>query len=163
MGSAVNITSTGWQAELKFLTCLRFPKAELQNWSVNVFRHIRRYHRLCRNPIDITLENKAQAGAITRFENIEPPIRLSMLPFLASSTITEGNTNSITINGGLDLKYGLNESFTLDMTLVPDLEMFRQSVPTYLLLKFNTRRDFLLKALSIWWMFLRRPMICYCN
>ena len=120
---AANITSTGWQAEFKIpYSALRFPKAELQNWSVNVFRHIRRYRAdYAWNPIDITLENKSlQAGAITGFKNIEPPIRLSMLPFLASSALTEGNTNSFTINGGLDLKYGLNESFTLDMTLVPD-------------------------------------------
>ena len=28
--------------------------------------------------------------------------------------------NTTTFNGGMDIKYGINQAFTLDMTLIPD-------------------------------------------
>jgi hypothetical protein len=34
--------------------------------------------------------------------------------------LSQGNANSQSFHGGADVKYGINESFTLDMTLIPD-------------------------------------------
>ena len=42
------------------------------------------------------------------------------MPYLSTySSSYEGEIQN-QFNGGMDLKYGVNESFTLDMTLIPD-------------------------------------------
>ncbi|MBK7308749.1 MAG: hypothetical protein IPI88_18210 [Chitinophagaceae bacterium] len=39
-----------------------------------------------------------------------------MVPMLPK----ERKRTTATINGGMDVKYGINQAFTLDMTLIPD-------------------------------------------
>ena len=47
-------------------------------------------------------------------------MRLSFQPYVSSYlTHYNGNTD-LSFNGGLDLKYGINDAFTLDMILIPD-------------------------------------------
>ena len=72
----------GGMLSLKSLFCSAFSKSEVQDWSVNIVRHIRRYRAsYAWNPIDITNENiSSQAGTVKGFKNIEPPLRLSFLP-----------------------------------------------------------------------------------
>jgi hypothetical protein len=55
-------------------------------------------------------------------KNIEPPVRLSLSPYVASYAESKGDGSplNLVLKGGLDLKYGINESFTLDMMLIPD-------------------------------------------
>ena len=66
-----------------------------------------------------------QEGTLTIPEKIPPPLRLSFSPYLSSYENnspynTPGVKNTTyAVNGGLDVKYGINESFTLDATLVP--------------------------------------------
>ena len=113
----------GWYAEFKIpYSALRFPKNQQQDWSFNVKRHVRRYRETYSwNKLDLTNNNiSSQAGIIRGLKDISPPFRLSFLPYI-SSYVTHYNSNTdYNINGGVDLKYGLNESFTLDMTLIPD-------------------------------------------
>ncbi len=68
-----------------------------------------------------------QEGDLTGIEKVTPPVRLSFYPYLSHSYVnhypynTPGIKNTaISVDGGMDVKYGINESFTLDMTLVPD-------------------------------------------
>ena len=71
--------------------------------------------------LDMSKENIAiQTGQLHGFENIKPPLRMSFMPYLSTySSSYEGEIQN-QFNGGMDLKYGVNESFTLDMTLIPD-------------------------------------------
>jgi len=121
--SAVQIHDKGWSAEMEIpYAALRIPNTEIQEWGINISREIRRTRESYSwNPIDITKSNYgAQAGVLTGIKNIKTPLRLSLIPYISSYLdFFESETNSH-INGGLDLKYGINESFTLDMTLVPD-------------------------------------------
>ncbi len=113
----------GWYAEFEIpYSALRFPKSDVQDWSVNIERHIRRYRASYTwNPIDITNENiSSQAGTIKGFKHIEPPLRLSFLPYISSYATNYDGDTEYSLNGGMDVKYGINESFTLDMTLIPD-------------------------------------------
>lgn len=113
----------GWHAEFEIpYSALRFPKSDVQDWSVNIERHIRRYRASYTwNPIDITNENiSSQAGTIKGFKHIEPPLRLSFLPYISSYATNYDGDTEYSFNGGMDVKYGINESFTLDMTLIPD-------------------------------------------
>jgi hypothetical protein len=53
-------------------------------------------------------------------ENINTPTRLSFLPYFSTYINNyEGKTSS-SFNGGMDVKYGINDAFTLDTTLIPD-------------------------------------------
>jgi len=76
--SATHRDDKGWYAEFEIpYSALRFPKSEVQDWSVNIVRHIRRYRAsYAWNPIDITNENiSSQAGTVKGFKNIEGVIR----------------------------------------------------------------------------------------
>jgi hypothetical protein len=127
--SSVKILDNGWSVEMKIpYSALRFPNIENQTWGLQYFRIIRRF----REQIQWAPETKGNSnrlvywGKINGFKNIHPPVRLSLTPFISLygdhfPYNTEGMSNySKSINGGLDLKYGINESFTFDMTLMPD-------------------------------------------
>ena len=92
-------------------------------WAINMGRNIRRYRELYTwNPIDVEyIESIAlQAGLIDGIKDVNPPLRLSFMPYASvNASIYDGET-TFPYNYGMDLKYGINESFTLDMTLIPD-------------------------------------------
>lgn len=124
--SEVKITSEGWVAELEIPhSALRFPKTDgKQVWGLQFFRQIMRYREKDTwNYVDRNADGlNNQAGQLTGIHEIDPPLRLSVVPYL--SGYVEKNPDidhwSTFTNYGLDLKYGISESFTLDMTLVPD-------------------------------------------
>jgi len=85
-------------------------------------RGIRRYREFYSwNFVDIEQSLRSnQDGILTGIENITPPIRLSLYPYSSIYFENYNNSNQFYFNGGLDLKYGISENFTLDMTLIPD-------------------------------------------
>tara|TARA_B110000908_G_scaffold172774_1_gene243060 strand:+ start:8887 stop:11250 length:2364 start_codon:yes stop_codon:yes gene_type:complete len=121
--SATSITDFGWIAEIKLpYSALRFPKKEVQEWSFNVIRNIRRNRESYSwNYIDNSKSNIIeQAGKISGFKDIDPPVRLTLYPYTSGLAVNKDDTTLFNINGGLDVKYGINQSYTLDMTLIPD-------------------------------------------
>ncbi len=123
--SAVSITENGWIVEMAIpYSALRFPNRQVQEWGVNFWREIRRYRETSSwNFVDRRLDdNLSSLGLITGIAGIEPPTRLSFYPYvsayLENDGVYSGWGNSI--NGGMDVKYGISESFTMDMTLIPD-------------------------------------------
>jgi hypothetical protein len=125
--SRVRIHDKGWTVEMMIpYGALRFAKQEVQDWGLQALRFTRRNNeRSFWNPIDPQLDGFAnQFGLLTGLQNIEPPLRLSLSPYVsagyARSPVPGGFENDDFQNGGMDVKLGVNESFTLDMTLVPD-------------------------------------------
>ena len=129
--SAVNIDEFGWTIEIKIpYSSLRFPASEVQDWHVQFGREIRRLREYSYwSPIDPLIDGWVQqAGVVTSIENVKSPVRLSLTPYLSGYVNTTYNPNSntqklqsgIAYSAGLDLKYGINDAFTLDMTLIPD-------------------------------------------
>lgn len=127
--SKTKITDIGWTAEFKIpYSALRFPTIDIQTWGMEIFRSIRRN----RESDNWALQKKGVQnnmvywGKLKGLENIQAPIRLSFYPYISSGLQTKdkeegaGTDKSWSFAGGLDLKYGINESFTLDMTLLPD-------------------------------------------
>ena len=120
--SAVDINDRGWSAEIAIpLSQIRFPDNN-STWALNMFRNIRRYREeYSWNPIDVKFENFAlQSGLLDGIKNVESPIRLSFMPYASIYADSYNGETTFPYNYGMDLKYGLNESFTLDMTLIPD-------------------------------------------
>ena len=115
----------GWQVEIKIpYSAIRIPKTGQQLWGVNFWRQIKRVREWSVwNFVNKEIsEPTSQEGLLTGIENIDPPLRLALYPYLSgySQFDTTLSNASYSLNGGLDLKLGLDESFTLDMTLIPD-------------------------------------------
>lgn len=126
--SEVKINDDGWVAEV-FIPyfILRFPKKPVQEWGLNMEREVFRTRtRYSWNHVD----NQKGAfslydGEIHGIENIKTPTRLSFQPYISAyANNYDGNTD-FNFNGGLDLKYGISDAFTLDMILIPDFGQAR--------------------------------------
>ena len=120
--SSVSIIDNGWIAEIAIpFSSLRFANNS-QPWALNLTRNLRRNREVYSwNPINVSYQNRSlQSGLLEGISNIETPLRLSFMPY-SSIYLNKSNDNiNFPYNYGLDLKYGINESFTLDMTLIPD-------------------------------------------
>ncbi|GGD13430.1 hypothetical protein GCM10011343_00650 [Flavobacterium orientale] len=121
--SKVQITDYGWVVEMEIpFAALRFSKEDSQTWGLNILREIRRdRQKFTWSFIDRNIGNVInQAGVLTGIENIKPPTRLFFIPY-TSGYVESSATNTIsTAKVGMDIKYGINDSFTLDAILVPD-------------------------------------------
>lgn len=121
--SAAKINEDGWVAEVFIpYSELRFPEKEVQVWGLNMEREFRRERtRYSWSPIDNTKGSfTIYDGEIYGIQNIKTPLRLSLQPYLSTYVNNfDGETETV-LNGGMDLKYGINDAFTLDMVLVPD-------------------------------------------
>ena len=126
--SAVKITDKGWIAEFAIpFSAIRFPSEKEKtyniNWSLNMSRGIRRYREnYTLNFIDVNYYNYAMQNGLLEFLsfNVKSPVRLSAMPYITSYYNNYDGKNTYPYNMGMDVKYGINESFTLDMTLIPD-------------------------------------------
>lgn len=149
--SAVDINSEGWSVELKIpYSAIRFSDAQKQVWGVNFWREIRRKREWSTwNYVDNEVGNTFNyLGDLQGINSVDPPFRLSFTPYLSGylEKNSESNSWSTSYNGGMDLKLGINESFTLDMTLIPDFGQV-QSDDVILNLtpfevKYNEKRQF---------------------
>ena len=122
--SNAKITDFGYVIEMKIpYAALRFPEKDKQIWGLNFFREVRRERqKYTWSPIDNKIGAiSQQAGLLTGIENIKTPTRLFLIPY--SSFYLSGSETQKTkgeLKGGLDIKYGINDAFTLDAILVPD-------------------------------------------
>lgn len=126
--SAVEIVDDGWVVEIKIpYYAIRFPKGDEQLWKINFLREIRRI----RTEVQWSLVPKEVEteinywGDLVGLKNIQDPARISLSPYVSSFAEFENNENSYGFGAGADLKVGLNESYTLDMTLLPDFSQVR--------------------------------------
>jgi len=122
--SAVAITDEGWVAEMFIpYSALRFPKKEQQEWAVNFTRDVVK-NRKKYSWIKIDKTKKGDLllfmGKLKGIQNIEPPVRLSLYPYFSANWSHYMGETEFNPAFGMDLKYGINENFTLDMTLIPD-------------------------------------------
>jgi hypothetical protein len=100
----------------------------VQDWGFNITRRRRKTEQQNTwNPIDPNVNGfLTQEGTWKGISNIKPPIRLQFSPYLSYYANhypynTQGQKNwANQVNGGMDLKYGINQAFTLDATLIPD-------------------------------------------
>ncbi|MBS0001300.1 MAG: carbohydrate binding family 9 domain-containing protein [Cyclobacteriaceae bacterium] len=127
--SEVVINEEGWFVEIEIpLSVLRFPSTEKQEWGLNFRRLIRRDNEsLYWNEINPKISGFVnQFGILTGIEGIKTPLRLSITPYFSSyinrhyDAETQNASIMTNFRGGMDLKYGINDAFTLDMMLVPD-------------------------------------------
>ena len=148
--SAVKIDEKNWYVEMEIpYSAIRFPEKEIQTWGINFARKIRRHREfIFWSPVNPEVNGiLVQSGDLTGLENIEPPLRLSLTPYVSGymEHYTVNKWDGI-LRGGMDLKYGFNEAFTLDMTLIPDFGQVQADNQVLNLspfeVQFNERRPF---------------------
>ncbi|MFO7864601.1 MAG: DUF5916 domain-containing protein [Salinivirgaceae bacterium] len=121
--SAVHHTPNGWSVEMRIpYSALRFSKQKSHEWGLNIKRSLQRKRETSTwNFIDINVDGQnKQAGVLKGIKNVEPPVRLAFIPYASTYIENYEGDNSYSLKGGMDVKYGINESFTLDMMLIPD-------------------------------------------
>lgn len=156
--SEVKICDSGWIAEFKIpWSALRFPKAIKPIWGLQIFRNIMRYRENTTwNFINREVDGiNNQAGELHGIENINPPLRLSLVPYVAGyiEKSPESKSWGYFYNYGLDLKFGINDSYTLDMTLIPDFGQVQSDDKVYNLTPFeiyyNEKRPFFMEGTEL--------------
>ena len=128
--SKVNINSEGWVVEMMIpYSALRFPDTEEQIWHLNFVRTVARsQEKSFWSEVDPQVAGFLnQAGYLEGIKDIKSPPRLQATPFIAvygqqhhDVNADQVNTYGRSISGGMDVKWGLSDAFTLDMTLIPD-------------------------------------------
>jgi hypothetical protein len=121
--SHVTITDFGWIVEMRIpYAAIRFPKGEKQIWGMNFYREFRRdRQQYTWNFIDTKVQGTiTQTGILRGIENIKTPTRLFFIPYSSYYYEADKENSKSTLKGGLDIKYGINDAFTLDAILVPD-------------------------------------------
>lgn len=153
--SAVKIDDKGWTCEMKIpYSALRFSDKSIQNWGFNVVRkrsmaNVQTFWNFVDPKVNGFIN---QGGTFTGLKDIKPPVRLSFSPYVSAyvnhypANLPGVKNTNASFNGGMDVKYGINNSFTLDMTLVPDFGQVQSDNRILNLtpfeVKFNENRQF---------------------
>ena len=148
--SATSIDKDGWNMEMKIpYSALRFSTATIQDWGFNIGRHINKNNEWSNwnYANNQTGEFYNYYGILKGFSDIKPPVRLSFTPYVSSYAEKKPNENwGQSHNIGMDLKYGINESFTLDAILIPDFGQVQSDDEELNLspyeIKYNEKRQF---------------------
>jgi hypothetical protein len=148
--SNVNIDDKGWTLEIRIpYSALRFSSKEIQNWGINFIRK-RAYEnsQTFWNFVDPKVNGLMnQAGTWEGLRDIKAPLRLSFSPYISAYAnhypynIPGVKNTKTSFNGGMDVKYGINNSFTLDMTLIPDFGQVQSDNRILNLTPFEVRFD----------------------
>ena len=125
--SKVSLRKDGWVAEIKIpFSAIRFSKMPLQTWGIQFTR----FRRISNETSTWSPDDQDVSGTINKWgqyeglKDLSPPLRLSFLPYISGgvrvSPVGNSKVTEYLTSGGMDVKYGINESFTLDLTLIPD-------------------------------------------
>jgi len=152
-----------WYAEFSIpFNTLRFSSAAVQEWGVNITRAIRyRNEESVWTPVPVRYRGTrvSLAGTLQGLENIRQGLNLYVKPFVTAGLTQQRAANEMTTvrsltrfkdyDGGVDAKYSLNSSLTLDATYRTDfaqVEADQQQVNlTRFSLFFPEKRNFFLE------------------
>ncbi len=118
------ILENGWSAEFVFpFSTFKFYDKEKQNWGFNILREIRRKNEeviwtsVGRN---LGLLKISYAGDLTGIENIKRGNPIYLKPYFTAGAQFTNGEKSFRREPGLDLKYGVTETFSIDATFNTD-------------------------------------------
>jgi len=161
---ATRIDEDGWTAEFRIpFSQLRFSEALEQVWGFNIERIIQRKNETAQwKPIPKDASGwVSEYGELAGIQGIEPPRRLEVLPYVvgqqALTPKQPGNPfetgSEFTGSLGADVRYGLTNSLTLNLTLNPDFGQVEADPSVVNLSAFETffeeKRPFFLEGSNI--------------
>ena len=156
-----SVTPRGWFAEIEIpFSSLRFSDDPDQTWGINFVRNIRRkqeqvlWQGYLRN---YGIQKISQAGTLVGLKNIRRGNAVEVRPyFLAGweqTSAGNGNARSTQTKVGVDVKYSLTPTLTLDLTTHTDFAQVEADQArinlTRFPLYFPEKRDFFLEGAGI--------------
>ncbi len=154
-----HIDEEGWTAEILIpIKTLRYESAPQGAWKVNFGRQIRRNNEITywsEIPRRYNITRVSLAGELVGVnqDEIHPGRNLFLTPYVATNFSERASETSSDFDAGLDLKYGLTSSITLDGTYNTDfshVEVDQQQVNVERFrLSFPEKRDFFLENQGI--------------
>ncbi len=129
--SATVIDELGWTVEMKIpYSQIRFARQDSYVWGVNFARNLERR----KEESFLVMVPRNESGWVSRFadlngiEQINPPQRLEILPYVATSAeFTQHDSadpfndgSELFGNAGADVKVGLGSNLTMNATINPD-------------------------------------------
>jgi hypothetical protein len=151
-----SIDERGWTAEfiIPFKT-LRFSSSTTQEWGLQILRRIRRRNEdayWSPLPRRYSTMRASLAGTLTGLENVRQGRNLKIKPYAISSVTQLASASlarDLAGDGGVDLKYGLTASTTLDLTYRTDFSQVEADQQQVNLTRFNLffpeKREFFLE------------------
>jgi hypothetical protein len=146
--SEAKVNEDGWSFEMRIpYSALRFVSGDNQSWGLNITRRRNKTgQQYMWSPVDPKVNGFInQEGLWTGIEKINAPVRLSFSPYFSAyvnhypAQNQKTKTWSSSVNGGMDVKYGISDAFTLDMTLIPDFGQVRSDNKVLNLSPFEVR------------------------
>ena len=165
--------SEGWFAEIEIpFSTLRFPDDTVQVWGVNFERNIRRKREQVRwqgYSRNYELEQLSKAGLLLGLRDIHRGTTLEVKPYVSGGYQQNAfpeKSRTILTKVGVDLKYPLTQTLTLDVTFNTDfaqVEADRAQINlTRFPLFFPEKRDFFLEGAGTFDLnFGGRPLLFY--
>ncbi len=155
---ATTINEQGWIAEfvIPFKT-LRFSDAERQEWGLNIVRRIRRKNEdayWVPVPWPYRANKLSMAGTLEGLENIRQGRNFKVKPFAIGGIRQTRDADGVLgrdgdFDGGLDIKYGITSTMTLDLTYRTDFAQVEADQQQLNLTRFNLffpeKREFFLE------------------
>ncbi len=154
-----HINEQGWTAEILIpIKTLRYSKTPQGAWRINFGRQIRRNNERSywsELPRRFNITRVSLAGELLGMtqSEIQPGRNLSLVPYVASNLTHQDSDTTSTSDVGVDLKYGLTSSLTLDLTYNTDfshVEVDQQQVNLdRFRISFPEKRDFFLENMGL--------------
>ena len=139
------IDSLGWTAELRIpFKNFRFEDVESQTWGLNIERKIPRLNeQMFWKPVSLDdgrFTRMSKLGHLTGIHGIKQGRRVEIVPYgLVGTTRAYAVDIRSTTETGLDLKYAITPSLTLDAAMNPDFAQVDADVDEINLTRFPTR------------------------
>jgi hypothetical protein len=143
------LRADAWTAEyaIPFKT-LRFPRRDVQEWGINMVRWARRANETSTwapVPRQFSHYNVAYAGTLSGIGDAEPGRNLQVKPFATADVSRDAD-------GGIDAKWGVTSSMTLDATWRTDFSQVEADEQQINLTRFGLffpeKREFFLESPS---------------
>jgi hypothetical protein len=175
--AAVSTDSEGWSAELRIpFSQLRFTPGTRQTWGLNARRYIQRNNEDAWWELVPKTESRLASGMghLTGVNDVPPKRHLDLLPYVRTGldvigTLDPNNplrdTTSVFGGLGLDAKWGLTSSLTLDATVNPDFGQVEVDPAVVNLTAFETfyqeKRPFFIEGAQLFGNFGRNGLLLY--
>ncbi len=163
--SSAKLEGNSWVAEMRIpYSALRFSSKPEQLWGLNFMRNRQSTRQgYFWNHVDPAINGfMNQFGKLRGLKDVEAPLRLSLTPYVSSyaerypARNGDGSVhyeNNVNFSGGMDVKYGINDAFTLDMTLIPDFSQVQSDNQVLNLspfeVQFNEYRPFFMEGTEL--------------
>jgi len=144
----------GWSAEIRIpFASLKFPDAPEQVWGINFLRGIRRINQdvIWSGPVaNGNFFDLTRAGKMIGVKGIKRGNPVYLVPFVNGGIEDIKTVKDSKFKAGLDVKYGITDAFTMDLTINTDFAQVETDISEINLTRFPLflpeKRDFFLEG-----------------